>query len=123
MGTEPADQATPTTEDVERWAYLTIQPAPRVDHITEDGTELTQLPYPFHAGKDGVIQRQEFWEGKPLRVLGFSRDLAKQQINLWWPEAWTDPERAIGMYVVTENADHSMQVTVTAVDSMTKGQA
>jgi hypothetical protein len=74
-----------------------LQPAPRTDHITADGHELTQLPYPLH-----VLT----FNGRVLDdwadcVVGFARDLAKQQVDLWWEDyVKGEPEDAVGMYVV-----------------------
>lgn len=97
---------------------LTVQPAASTDQITEDGTELTRLPYPFHCDKDGNVQRQDFWRGKPLRVVGFAADLAVHKVDLRWREAFDVPTRALGMYVVSQNADGSVFTHLTAVESV-----
>jgi hypothetical protein len=99
--------------------YYTIQPAPHVDHITEDGTELTKLPYPYHTDQDGAIQRQDFWQGNPLRVVGFQKDLSVQQVDLWWKDALKDPQQAVGMYLVTQDKDGNCSSHNTAVESIT----
>lgn len=80
---------------------IKLQPSPRVDHITDDGHEMTQLPYPFYVAEDGSVERQDFWRGDPAAVVGFQKDLAVQQIDLWWRDAVKDPQKAVGMYVVT----------------------
>lgn len=80
---------------------IKLQPSPRVDHITADGHEMTQLPYPFYVAEDGSIDRQDFWRGNPAAVVGFQKDLAVQQVDLWWDDVVQDPQRAVGMYVVT----------------------
>lgn len=100
--------------------FLTIQPSAHTDHITEDGTELTKLPYPFHCTEDGMVMRQDFWDGHPLRIVGFAKDLNKHQVDLWWREAWAEPDKAVGMYVVSQNADGSMYSHVHAVEEVTK---
>ena len=97
---------------------LMVQPAPRVDKILDDGTELTQLPYPFYGDEAGLVQNQQFWSGKPLEIVGFQRDLSKNQVDLEWREAWHRPARAIGMYVVTRDADGGMGTHLTAVDEV-----
>lgn len=84
---------------------VTLQPAAHVDHITEDGTELTKLPYPFHVNVHGEIQRQEFWKGNPERVVGFVSDLARQEVDLSWDEVYSDPQRAVGQYVITQDSE------------------
>lgn len=99
--------------------YYTIQPAPHVDHITDDGTELTKLPYPYHTDQDGNIQRQDFWKGDPLRVIGFQKDLAVQQIDLRWKDALEDIQQAVGMYLVTADKKDDYSSHNTAVASIT----
>lgn len=98
--------------------FITVQPSPRIDGLSDTGQERTQLPYPFHVEQDGSVLRQDFWRGDPKRVVGFQRDLAKQQIDLYWSDAWKDPEQAIGMYVVTQAANGQMSVQITAIQSM-----
>lgn len=81
---------------------ITLQPAPVVDHVLEDGTELTRLPYPFHVdAKTGDILRQDFWRGDPLRVVGFQRDADIQRVDVWWEAVAAKPELAIGLFPVT----------------------
>jgi len=97
---------------------ITLQPAPIVDHITPDGIELTKLPYPFHVDTDGSIGRQDFWNGYPLRVIGFVADPNRMQIDLYWEEAVKDPQRAVGMYVVAVGADGTYSTYVVAIASV-----
>lgn len=99
---------------------LRVQPASRIDGLTADGQELTQLPYPLFVSEDGSVGRQDFWNGRVDRVVGFMRDLAVQQVDLWWRDAWTEPERAVGMYVVAVDADLNMFNLDTAVESITE---
>lgn len=100
---------------------ITIQPSARTDHITEDGTELQQLPYPFHVNEVGEIQRQDFWQGKVLRVVGLQRDLARHEIDIWWNEVWAEPDRALNNYVVTLDSEGGMAVHVGAISSARRG--
>jgi hypothetical protein len=97
---------------------IKLQPAPRVDHITDDGRELTQLPYPFYVAEDGKVDRQDFWRGDPYAVIGFQEDLARQQIDLWWDDVVKDPQSAVGKYVVTRDSRGGMGVHVIAIDSV-----
>jgi hypothetical protein len=84
---------------------ITLQPADRTDHITEDGTELTQRPYPFHVrADDGHIERQDFWRGNPLQVVGFAERLDGRAVDVFWRTIAEDPQRAVGMYVVTADS-------------------
>jgi hypothetical protein len=99
---------------------LRVQPASRIDNLTDDGHEMTQQPYPLFVDGDGQVGRQDFWDGKIFRVLGFQRDLAVQQVDLWWRDAWTEPERAVGMYVVAADRDGNFFNLDTAVESITE---
>jgi hypothetical protein len=100
--------------------YVTLQPSARVDHITEDGTELTQLPYPFHVAEDGYVWRQDFWQGRVLRVIGFQTTLHEHRITVPWADAWKDPEDAVGRYLVTEDRNGTWSTHVMAIQSATK---
>lgn len=98
---------------------ITLQPAPNVDHITDDGTELTRLPYPFHVrADDGGIERQDFWQGSVARVVGFVADLNRQEVDLWWRDAAKDPQRAVGMYVITQDDKGDMATQMTAISTV-----
>lgn len=98
-----------------------IQPSEHVDHITEDGSELTKLPYPFFVDEEGKIGRQDFWRGEHAQVIGFQKDLAVQKIDLWWRDALEDPQQVVGMYLVTADSkgdwfSHSFAVRDIAVE-------
>jgi hypothetical protein len=82
---------------------IRLQPSPVVDHITDDGMELTQMPLPFFTDGDGFVQDQDFWDGEPYKVLGFQKDLYVQRIDLRWLDAVKDLSKVIGMYLVTVN--------------------
>jgi hypothetical protein len=97
--------------------HILIQPAPRIDHITDDGTPLTQKPYPILVDQDGNVDHQDFWQGKVLRIIGFQRSYDVQQIDLWWRDAFQDPQKMIGMYPVSTDADGGMGNHDTPVES------
>jgi hypothetical protein len=99
--------------------HITIQPAEHVDHITADGEELTKLPYPFHTDETGNIGRQDFWKGDPLRVIGFAKDSAVQELTLRWTQALADLQQAVGMYLVTEDSNGAWSTHDSAVGSIT----
>lgn len=91
-----------------------IQPAPIPDHITEDGITLSKRPYPIIVDADGLTP-----EGGALdvvKVIGFVRDLSKQQVDLWWDDLMTlgDP---IGMYVIIQNRAGGWATLSTAVET------
>jgi hypothetical protein len=99
---------------------ITLQPSEYVDHITEDGAELTRLPYPFHCTDDGRIKRQDIWRGKPARMVGFVSDLNRQEVDLYWESFRAgDPEAVVGLYMVTQNSDNTIGAQVHAVKSVT----
>lgn len=93
---------------------IKLQPEPFVDQIV-DGQELTKLPYPYAADETGAIQNQDFWQGHVARVVGFQKDLAHQQIDLWWADVVEDPQQAVGMYLVTADSKGDFSVHNTAI--------
>ena len=60
------------------------------------------LPYPYFIDKEGSVGRQDFWKGKPFKLIGFSpipeQEFDKRQINL--SEFLESPQKAIGMYPI-----------------------
>jgi hypothetical protein len=98
---------------------ITLQPSARTDQITDDGTELQQLPYPFHVDEDGNVLRQDFWRGDPATVLGFQNRVDVQQVDLWWREVVADPQRAVGKYMVTVDRDGAFSTRTIAIESVT----
>jgi hypothetical protein len=95
-----------------------LQPAEFVDHITDDGHEMTKLPYPFYVYQTGRVALQaSFWRGTVKTVIGFQKDLAKHTIDLFWDTVWDAPQSAVGMYVVTSSAAGVWSVHSTAIKS------
>lgn len=48
---------------------IKIQPTAYVNRL---------LPHPYYINMDGgMVERQDFWNGKPLRLIGFSDRLSK----------------------------------------------
>ena len=72
---------------------ITIQP-----ENMEDGI----LPYPYHISEDGLIQRQDFWKGRPFRLIGFAKDSEVNQVDLIFEDWIKKPKSCIGMYAVLE---------------------
>lgn len=93
-----------------------LQPAARIDNITDDGHVGYQLPYPFYVAEDGSIQNQEFWQGTATAVIGFQKDLARQTIDLFWREAVLNPELTLGMYLVTTDRHGTWGTHGTAIE-------
>jgi hypothetical protein len=84
---------------------ITVQPSAVTDHITGDGHELQQLPYPFHIREDGQLDGS-FWATQADAAVGFQAKLGVPTIDLWWRDAVAEPERAVGMYLVTRKGEH-----------------
>lgn len=99
-------------------AAFTIQPASYVDHITEDGEQLTKRPYPLHTDDKGNVLRRESSQGDPKRVPGFLKDPAVQQIDLPWYAFLEDPQAAVGMYVIYQDHKGDYGNLVTAVETV-----
>lgn len=96
---------------------IRLRPSEIVDHITTDGQELTKLPYPFYVSEDGSVGNQEFWRGDPAAVIGFQRDLARHEIDVWWDTVVEDPQQAVGLYAVTRDNRGGMGVHTIAISS------
>lgn len=77
-----------------------------------------RLPYPFHVWPDGLIHRQEFWRGKPRRVVGFADTPNPGKIDLWWEDTVKDPTQAVGKYVITQDVGGGMSTHQTAIESV-----
>lgn len=98
---------------------ITIQPAEVTDQIIEDGTELTRLPYPFHIREDGAIDRQDFWKGEPLALIGFQDQIDVLRVDLGLAEFWRYPQTAVGKYAITLDMDGTMNTHLVAIESVT----
>jgi hypothetical protein len=97
--------------------YLHIQEAPITDNITADGFVGSRLPWAVTAGEDGTITTPSSLLGM-ARVAGFQRDLAVNRVNVWWDEAFADPQKVVGMYLVHHKTDGGLAVSLSAVDSV-----
>jgi hypothetical protein len=99
---------------------ITLQFSSHTDEITPDGQELTRKPYPYHVdAATGRIQRQDFWQGRVFRVIGFVVDPGRMEIDLWWPDVATHPQRAVGMYVVVADDNGRWSTNVAAIMTVT----
>lgn len=100
----------------------TLHFSPRTDKITEDGEELQQVPYPFHANPEGHIGAQDIWQGDPAKVIGFVRKLGEQRVDLRWKEFLNDPQQAVGMYVITADREGNWSTHVGAISEVTTSE-
>jgi hypothetical protein len=97
---------------------ITLQPSAITDRLLQDGTELTQLPYPWHVTESGAVLRQEFWQGDPTGIVGFQRDPHVQRVDLWWEDVAADPQRAVGMYPVARDSKGNLSSHLIAIESV-----
>jgi hypothetical protein len=97
---------------------IEVQLSEWTDHLTDEGQELTKLPYPFFVDETGAVGRQDFWNGIVKMVIGFQKDLAVDTVDLGWNEAYEDPSSAVGMFVVTSDHSGNWSTHLTAVKSM-----
>lgn len=95
-----------------------VQPSAFTDQLTEDGHQLTKLPYPFFVDEEGMVGRQDVFKGTVYQVIGFAKDLAVHKIDLEWEEAMQDPSLAVGAYLVTSDEEGNWSTHQTAVSKM-----
>jgi hypothetical protein len=98
------------------YKYLNMQEAPVVDSVTEDGHIGSRQPWPVIADADGTVYTPSSMLGL-RRVFGFQKDVHVQKIDLYWEEAFADPSKAVGMYMVTIDKHDVMAGSMSAVSS------
>lgn len=99
---------------------IKFQPSEYTDHMTEDGHEMTKLPWPIVA-EPGEIYGYvvgDHWMGSVTKVIGFQKDLAVHRIDVHWTDVVKDPQQAVGMYIVTTDKDGNMAVHETAISDV-----
>lgn len=60
------------------------------------------LPYPYHIDKNGLVGRQDFWKGRPFKLIGFAKSNKINKINLIFEDWFKNPNKCIGMFAVLE---------------------
>ena len=88
---------------------ITIQPKEQLD-----GT----LPYPFHISREGSVMRQDFWQGKPEKLIGFNDKPVANDIKVSVKEFWKKPDIAIAMYPVFSNEGDKWVTHTTPIESV-----
>lgn len=73
----------------------------KVQQVGGDST----LPYPYFIDKKGLVGRQDFWKGKPYKLLGFSFLPEAGDINIFLEDAIKNPNLVIGRYPVFADKD------------------
>ena len=77
-----------------------------------------RLPYPFHVAADGAIDRQDFWRGKPERVIGISDiPVAGHMIQTW--QNIIDVRSVLGTYLVVSDADGQWSTMTLYIERVT----
>lgn len=66
------------------------------------------LPWEINADAEGTVAVPSSLL-RMTRVVGFQQDADVQQVDLWFNEAFADPSKAVGMYVVTLTTNGKMQ--------------
>lgn len=83
------------------------------------------LPYPYFIDEKGLVGRQDFWKGKPFRLLGFNREPATGDISLMFADFRKSPKKAVGMYPVFTDkkgnwTTHTSPIESVSVERITK---
>lgn len=97
----------------------TIQCAPVIDNVLDDGTALTQLPYPYHLDEEGFVHG--LMRLKISNLIGFQENVREQRVDLHWFSIQLGThkiEDAIGMYPVFVGVDGDMFSLISAVDEI-----
>lgn len=92
-----------------------IQPAERSD---------LSLPYPFFVTEDGLVGRQDFWKGKPYKLIGFNGSSANKNVEpaCGLEEFLQDPTLAVGKYPIFEHEDGEWYTYEDKIDSVKEVQ-
>jgi hypothetical protein len=93
---------------------ITIQPKQRADGV---------LPYPFHIQIEdtgdavcGAVGRQDVWNGKPARLVGFVSDENAQRIDLDLPGFLAEPQKALGQHPVMQDSEGNWATYAGAIE-------
>ena len=57
------------------------------------------LPYPWMIDEDGIVLRQDFWKGKPYKLIGFQKE-DELNMDLTFKEFWKCPKKAVGLFPI-----------------------
>lgn len=113
--------------------FVTFQPYDRPDHLTTDGTVLYQKPWALSFFLDGTPINPETVGELVTRIVGFTKDPSRQEVDLFWsswvrrfnaaPADSADFEalmdETIGSYMVTLDGNGGMGAHETAVQFVT----
>lgn len=88
---------------------IVIQPKER-----EDMT----LPYPYHIDASGEVGRQDFWKGKPKKLVGFAASPMIHEVVVNLKSFLKKPKLAIGMFPIFEQADGQWYTYTVYIESI-----
>ena len=78
------------------------------------------MPY-FISSVNGMVKKQNYWEGMPLKLLGFSKGKETGKMEIQVIDFFFSPKRAIGKYPVFETKDgkwYTSQRKVASIEKM-----
>ena len=78
------------------------------------------LPYPYFIDEKGLVGRQDFWKGKPYKLLGFSKVPIAGTIELSFKDFWKNSKKAIGMFPVFKDKKYNWTTSTIAIESIDK---
>lgn len=78
------------------------------------------MPYPYFIGKDGMVGRQDFWKGEPLKLMGFCNSpIIGRDIKLSLRAFLLEPTDCIGLFPVFAHANGHWFTYQDAIESVT----
>ena len=91
---------------------IKIQPKQRQDKT---------LPYPYFIDEQGLVGRQDFWKGRPYKLVGFNgkpkTGIDGKTIDL--DIFLKDPQKAVGLYPIFEHENGEWYTYEDKIDSVT----
>lgn len=80
-----------------------------------------KLPVPYHIDPEGFVTHQDYWQGTPLQLAGFTASADVQVVTLD-ADDWLagDHQSAVGQYPVFIDADGGMWNTTSAINRVTE---
>lgn len=75
-------------------------------------------PYPYFISEDGAVGRQDFWKGRPAKLIGFSSKFKTGELDLMWREFWADPKKAIGKFPVFADTNDNWYTADQIIDDV-----
>lgn len=78
------------------------------------------LPYPFFIDETGLVGRQDFWKGKPYKLMGFNGSSANKTVEpaCGLEEFLKNPNLAIGKYPIFEYKNGDWHTGTNAIESV-----